>query len=187
MTFGRLLLAFILVPVLELMLLIRIGDMIGVLPTVGLVLLTGFLGAGMARAQGMRALARFRSELAQGRLPEQAALDGISVLAGGILLLTPGILTDALGFALLFPASRRWILRRLRRKLEQGIERGSIRVMTTGGGFGFGATSGFGWSHTRDAGEEVGRRVRGPGGRSVHGDTPDLDPRHGIEVPPDDE
>src|SRR5690606_38668395 len=144
--------------------------------------------AGMARAQGMRALARFQSELAKGRLPQQAALDGVSVLAGGILLLTPGVLTDALGFALLLPASRRWILRRMRRKLEQGIERGTIRVMTTGGGFGFGAASGFGWANARDVEVEDERRLHGPEGRHGHrSDTSDLDPRYGIEVPLDDE
>jgi UPF0716 protein FxsA len=121
--------------------------------------------------EGLRVLYQFQSEMASGRLPGQALLDGISVLIGGAFLLTPGILTDLTGFALLLPLSRRWIQRRVRRSLERGMKDGSIRVVTMG-------TGGFGWPG-------------GPGGAAdagpveSDGERP-LDPRRGIVIEPKD-
>ena len=89
---GRLALLFVVVPIVELMLLIELGQYIGLLPTLGLVMLTGVTGAWLARAEGLRVLVQFQKELASGQLPGQALLDGISVLIGGALLLTPGVL-----------------------------------------------------------------------------------------------
>ena len=132
-TLGRLALLFVVVPIIELMLLIQLGQFIGLMPTLALVVATGIGGATMARAEGLRVLFQFQEELAQGRLPGQAMLDGASILVGGAFLLTPGILTDLLGFSLLFPLSRRWIQRRLRERLEQQIADGSIRVVAMGG------------------------------------------------------
>ncbi len=138
-TLGRLALLFVVVPVIELMLLIQLGQFVGLMPTLALVVATGIGGAAMARAEGLRVLFEFQKELTQGRLPGQAMLDGASVLVGGAFLLTPGVLTDLLGFSLLFPLSRRWIQRWLKKRLEQQIADGSIRVMTMGpGGLGFG-------------------------------------------------
>lgn len=173
---GRLFALFVIVPLLELMLLVRIGQAVGLLPTVGLVLLTGAAGAWLARSEGLRVLYRFQSEVAEGRVPGQAALDGISVLIGGAFLLTPGILTDFVGFALLLPATRRWIQRRVRKRLEQGLKSGSIRVVSfgTGGPFGTGsANRGHG-----AAGGPFDPRGEGPAKPER------LDPRHEIEVPP---
>lgn len=134
MTFlGRLALLFVIVPILELVLLIQLGQVVGLWPTVGLVLLTGVTGAALARLEGMRVLFQFQRELAAGRLPGQALLDGISVLVGGALLLTPGILTDLAGFALLFPPSRRWVQGRVRERLERSLRDGTIRVVSMGG------------------------------------------------------
>jgi UPF0716 protein FxsA len=134
-SFGRLALLFVLVPVLELILLIRMGQVIGFWPTLAIVLVTGWAGAFLARLEGLRVLARFQQELAMGRVPGQAILDGASVLVGGAFLLAPGILTDLAGLALLFPPTRRLIQGWVRRRLERGIMNGSIRVMTmtTGG------------------------------------------------------
>ncbi|MGD8287342.1 MAG: membrane protein FxsA [Gemmatimonadota bacterium] len=177
---GRLALFFIVVPLLELVLLIRIGEWIGLWPTLGLVVTTGVLGAALARAEGLRVLYQFQRELASGKLPGQALLDGISVLIGGAFLLTPGILTDLTGFALLFPVTRRWIQKAARRRLEHGLEQGTIRVVTMGagglggGGFGFGG----------------GSAPRGPGADRQHGVDEDgaaegrLDPSKGIVVEP---
>ena len=137
-TLGRLALLFVVVPIIELMLLIQLGQFIGLMPTLALVVATGIGGAAMARAEGLRVLFQFQEELAQGRLPGQAMLDGASVLVGAAFLLTPGVLTDLLGFSLLFPLSRRWIQRRLRKRLEQQIADGSIRVVAMGPGLGFG-------------------------------------------------
>ncbi len=130
--FGRMALLFVVVPILELMLLIRLGQVVGLLPTLGLVLFTGVAGAALARMEGMRVFFQFQRELASGRLPGQALLDGISVLLGGAFLLTPGILTDLAGLSLLFPPTRRWIQKRVRKRLEKQIAEGSIRVVTMG-------------------------------------------------------
>ena len=136
---SRLALLFVLVPLVELVLLIQLGQLVGLWPTLGLVVATGVVGAVLARAEGLRVLYQSRSELASGRLPGQALLDGISVLVGGAFLLTPGILTDVAGFSLLLPFSRRWLQRRVRRRLERGLEQGTIRIVEMGPGS-------FGWS-----------------------------------------
>jgi UPF0716 protein FxsA len=120
----------VLVPVIELMLLIRMGQLLGFWPTVAFVVLTGWAGATLARREGLRVLARFQQELAMGRIPGQAILDGASVLMGGAFLLAPGVLTDLTGLALLFPPTRRVVQRWVRKRLERGIMSGSIRVMT---------------------------------------------------------
>ncbi|MEE2847235.1 MAG: FxsA family protein [Gemmatimonadota bacterium] len=140
-TLGRLALLFVVVPIIELMLLIELGQLVGIVPTLALVVATGIGGAAMARAEGLRVLFQFQQELAQGRLPGQAMLDGASVLVGGAFLLTPGVLTDLLGFSLLFPLSRRWIQRRLKERLERQIADGSIRVVAMGPGMGFGGAT----------------------------------------------
>lgn len=140
---GRLALLFVIVPILELMLLIQLGQVVGLVPTLLLVMFTGVTGAWLARAEGMRVFFQFQKELASGRLPGQALLDGICVLIGGAFLLTPGVLTDLTGFSLLFPPTRRWIQRRIRARMERGIADGTIRVVDVG--FGAGSTSfGFG-------------------------------------------
>lgn len=163
---GGLALLFILVPILELVILIRLGQFVGLWPTVAIVLLTGFVGAALAKLEGMRVLLQFQRELAGGRLPTQAMLDGLSVMVGGVLLLTPGFLTDIVGLSLLFPPTRRWIQRFVRKRLERGIAEGSIHVV------GMQGTPGFGmWG---------GGQQRGPV------TPPGLDPAKGIVVEPKD-
>lgn len=151
---GRLALLFVVVPILELVLLIQIGQVVGLLPTVALVVLTGVTGAWLARAEGVRVFFQFQQELASGRLPGQAMLDGIAVLVGGAFLLTPGVLTDLAGFSLLLPPTRRWIQRRVRERLERRIADGTIQVVTMGSG------GGFGFSGRTEAGTTPGS---GPG------------------------
>lgn len=157
MTFGRLALLFVVLPILELVILIRLGQLMGLWPTVALVLLTGFAGAALARLEGMRVLLQFQAEVAAGRLPTQAMLDGISVMVGGALLLTPGVLTDFAGLVLLFPPTRRALQRMVSRRLERGIAEGRVHVVSMGGGWGapsghpdFGAGSGPGRRQERD-------------------------------------
>jgi UPF0716 protein FxsA len=134
---SRLAFLFVLVPILELMLLIRVGEWIGFWPTLGIVVVTGVTGAALARAEGMRVFWQFQKELARGRLPGQALQDGIAVLVGGAFLLTPGILTDLTGFTLLFPPTRRWVQKRVRAALERRIRSGAVRFTVMGpGGFG---------------------------------------------------
>jgi UPF0716 protein FxsA len=104
--FLRLLLLFTIVPLTELYLLVKLGTVIGVAPTVGLVILTGVLGAWLARVQGLGVVRRLRADLEQGRMPTEALLDGLLILVAGAVLLTPGLLTDAMGFFLLVPQGR---------------------------------------------------------------------------------
>lgn len=125
---ARLAFLFILVPILELALLIRVGNLMGFWPTIALVAATGIAGAWLARREGLRAFARFREQLASGRVPEEAALDGVCILLGGAFLLTPGILTDLWGLSLVLPFSRRWLQKRLRAAARRRIEDGTIQA-----------------------------------------------------------
>jgi UPF0716 protein FxsA len=187
---GRLALLFIVVPILELMLLIRLGEVVGLLPTLALVVFTGVTGAWLARAEGLRVFLQFQRELASGRLPGQALMDGICVLIGGAFLLTPGVLTDFAGFSLLFPPTRRWMQRRIRKRLERGIADGSVRVVTMGSfgarGFGFGASDFGGGAAGGDAGAdgtvEIGRRPRADGGGRSRPAPPGMDPSKQIVI-----
>ena len=97
---------FIGIPLIEIYLFIQVGGAIGVWSTIGLVILTAFIGTALLRQQGLATLARAQSELDRQQLPVRELFDGVCLLVGGLLLLTPGFLTDALGFALLIPPLR---------------------------------------------------------------------------------
>jgi len=124
----RLFLLFSVVPVIEIWLLIKVGRVIGALPTVGLLLVISFTGAWLARTQGLRLVTAIRDELAAGRLPAAHLLDGAMILAGGILLLTPGFFTDFLGIFFLVPATRTLLKRWLGSRLERSLSRGTITI-----------------------------------------------------------
>jgi UPF0716 protein FxsA len=118
--FVRLLLQFTAVPLVELFLLVKMGTVVGVGPTIALVIFTGVLGAWLARQQGLGVLHRLRVELAEGRLPADALIDGLLILVAGAVLLTPGLLTDALGFVLLVPPSRAVVRRIVAARFARG-------------------------------------------------------------------
>ncbi|MDW7711366.1 MAG: FxsA family protein [Deferrisomatales bacterium] len=122
--FARLVLLFTVVPALEIYLLVRVGSAVGALNTVLLIVATGVVGAHYARLQGFQVIGRLQESLREGRPPGEEIVDGALLLVGGALLLTPGFLTDGLGFSLIFPATRtRWKLlfvEWLRRKVERG-------------------------------------------------------------------
>lgn len=122
--FLRILALFVLLPLVELALLLQVGRLIGLGWTLALVIATGFLGATLARRQGLRAWLAIQVELQRGRMPGGALVDGLLILIGGIVLLTPGILTDLAGFALLIPGTRAIVKRLLRRRFERAIDRG---------------------------------------------------------------
>ena len=122
----KLLLLFIVVPAVELILLIEIGQLVGTLPTIALIIFTGVLGAFLARRQGVRVLARMRTELQAGQLPANSIFDGVIILVAGAFLMTPGILTDTVGFLCLIPASRRLIKRLVWSRLERRIRDGQM-------------------------------------------------------------
>ena len=102
---------FIVVPVVELYVIIEVGGAIGVLPTIGLLLLDSIVGAALVRHQGRAVWNRFNRALAENRLPARETFDGAMVILGGALLLTPGFITDVFGLALLIPPSRALVRR----------------------------------------------------------------------------
>ena len=116
--FKRLFLLFLLIPLLELYLLLEIGGVIGAVPTVLLTIFTAILGAAFIRWQGLNALRSMQEKLRYGEPPAVEVVTGVSLLIAGALLLTPGFLTDTIGFLLLIPAVRQaifgyWLLRNL--------------------------------------------------------------------------
>ena len=123
------LLLFVAVPLLELALLLGLARLTSPWVTLGTVLVTGVVGGWLARREGLRTLARFRADTAAGRLPADPLLDGAMVLVAGAFLLTPGILTDAAGFALLIPGVRRAVRSGLKGYLAHRV---SVRVLGPG-------------------------------------------------------
>lgn len=123
MPIGRLLfLAFLLIPLLEIYVLIQVGYAIGALTTVVLVVLTALAGAVMIRAQGMATLTRARASLDRGEIPAGELFEGLCLLVAGVALLTPGFVTDALGFLFLIPGIRRSLILAL-------MHAGAVRVV----------------------------------------------------------
>lgn len=115
---------FILVPILEIWLFVLSGRYIGLLPTLAIVLLMSFVGAWLAKREGIGVWNKAQESMRSGRLPGEELLEGVCVLAGGLLLLTPGYLTDATGLILLIPSVRKKVVRRLRRWLKERLTKG---------------------------------------------------------------
>jgi len=126
--FIKLLIIFVFVPVMELYILIEAGRMIGIGATVGLIMLTGVAGAWLARSQGLEILKRIQQETANGQMPAQTLIDGALILVGGLLLLTPGFFTDALGFSFLVPITRELWRKGLSAWLEKQVRQGSVTI-----------------------------------------------------------
>ncbi len=127
MRFLFLALAFILIPIIELVLLIRIGVMIGPLATAALVVVMGIIGAYLAKRAGLHTLHEARLSMAEGKVPGDQIIDGLLIFAAGILLITPGILTDCVGFALLVPGIRTVARQYVKYKLYQMVSNGSVK------------------------------------------------------------
>ncbi len=123
--FARLLILFTVVPLIELALLIKLGNIIGLWPTIFIVIATGVLGAALARSQGTQVISAIRAEVAEGRPPTESLINGLLVLVGGVVLLTPGLLTDLLGFSLLIPFTRNRLKKKLQSRLRKYAERSS--------------------------------------------------------------
>ncbi len=103
----RLMVIFIIVPLIELLIIIKIGNELGFWPALALVVIPGLLGAVMARSQGKAVFSRVKSEIAKGRLPGVQIIDGMLIFFGGVLLITPGVVTDLLGLTVLLPGVRK--------------------------------------------------------------------------------
>ncbi|MBN1604349.1 MAG: FxsA family protein [Chitinispirillaceae bacterium] len=119
--FRTLLLAFTIIPLIELYLIITIGTYIGVWNTIFIVFFTGVLGAWLAHRQGLSVLSRIKSILSMGKMPTDELIDGVMILIAGILLITPGVLTDLTGIFLLIPVFRMKIKLILKKRIRQWI------------------------------------------------------------------
>lgn len=106
---GIFLLLFIILPIVEMAILIKVGTMIGALNTIGLVLLTAVIGAALLKQQGLATLLRANQRINSGELPAKEVAEGLILAVGGALLLTPGFVTDTIGFLCLIPGSRHWL------------------------------------------------------------------------------
>ncbi len=148
--FPLLLILFIAVPIVEIFAIIQVGQAIGVLPTIALLIADSILGSILMRSQGRAAWRRFNAAIAEGRVPAREVLDGVLVIFGGALLLTPGFVTDVFGIAFLLPPTRALVRRVL-------VRRFAGRMVV-------GAPPGRG-----------GRR--GPGDADVEGSATEVDPR----------
>ena len=130
-----LLLLFVVVPAVELYLLIVIGARMGVLATIGLIIITGMIGWSLVKAQGVSTLRRIQAETAEGRLPAVEMVAGLCLLGAGLLLITPGFLTDTVGFLALVPPLRRAVAKRLMKRFQ-------VKVMGSAGFGGPGVAAG---------------------------------------------
>ncbi|MCD6676663.1 FxsA family protein [Vibrio cholerae] len=127
--FPILLFLFIAVPVIEIALFIQVGGVLGVWPTIALVLLTAIVGASLVRSQGLQTLLTVQQRLAQGQLPAQQILEGVMLAVAGVLLLIPGFFTDILGMLVLLPAPRAYFAKQLMSRVVVG------NIHASGAGF----------------------------------------------------
>jgi len=155
-----LVLLFVVVPIAELYVIIQVGEAIGVLPTIALLIVDSVLGSILMRSQGRAAWRRFNAAVAEGRMPHREVLDGVLVIFGGALLLTPGFLSDILGIVLLLPPTR---------ALLRGVVGRRIlpRIVVSGLGS-------FGGTGRADG---TRRRPAGADGADVEGTATEVDPR----------
>ncbi len=139
--FSKLLILFTVIPIIELSLLIPLGQQIGTMPTLGIIAFTAIAGAWLGKSQGSAAWRRIQSELATGSLPGDSILDGLAVLLASAFLVTPGVLTDFAGFILLIPFTRAPIRRFVRKRFDSWFTQGGGGVYSSFGG----GHAGFGW------------------------------------------
>ena len=133
---ALLFLLFVVLPAIELSLLIEIGSRIGTMETLALIVVTGMVGASLARYQGLQVLRNVEMETAQGRLPGAALVDGMIILVAAALLVTPGILTDVAGFLCLVPFTRQVFKSLLWRWFEDRVRKGGANMTVHFGGRG---------------------------------------------------
>jgi UPF0716 protein FxsA len=115
------LIMFVAMPIIEIAVLLRIGSALGWFPTLAIVILTAILGTTMLRQQGLATLNIAKQRMSSGEMPAQQLLEGVILMIGGVLLLTPGFVTDAFGFACLIPFSRRWLAARIAARSVAGF------------------------------------------------------------------
>ena len=124
--FGYLILLFTVLPALELAILIRVGAYIGVGNTLSMIILTGIAGASLARYQGFTVMRNIQNSLNKGEMPTNEMLDGLMIFCGGVVLLTPGFITDLLGFFLLIPLTRSLIKLWVKKNIQNMTANGQV-------------------------------------------------------------
>ncbi|MEH7300423.1 FxsA family protein [Neobacillus drentensis] len=122
-------LLIIVIPAIDIGVLLLSGKTIGVWPTIAIIILTGVLGAYMAKREGLQTIRRAREQLRYGEIPSEAVLDGICIIIGGTLLITPGFVTDLTGFLLLFPLTRRPFKYLIKNLWRKSIDKGNIEII----------------------------------------------------------
>jgi len=133
---------FIVMPILEIALLLRVGDAFGWVPTLLIVIATALLGSAMLRQQGLATLAKARTRMDSGEMPAQQLLEGLLIMIGGVLLLTPGFVTDGFGFVCLIPVTRQWMAARLSARAMVGFSAAARGPTAAGGASPHGQTRG---------------------------------------------
>ncbi len=126
--FRWMVLSMVVIPALEIWILLETGRLIGGWQTFALIVVMGFVGAYLAKREGRRVLEYARGELARGVIPTSSILDGICIFAGGLLMLTPGFLSDVLGIVLVFPATRFLFKGMLLKFIQRKIDSGQFRL-----------------------------------------------------------
>ena len=121
-----LLFLFILFPILEMVVLIKVGGIIGALNTVGLVLLSAFIGVDVIRRQGFRTALRARQKMAAGELPAMEVMENLAIAIGGVMMIIPGFISDGVGAALLIPPLRRWLIGRWMKGFGIKVQQSSV-------------------------------------------------------------
>ncbi|WP_372651599.1 FxsA family protein [Halobacteriovorax sp.] len=139
--FPILVLLFTVIPAIEIYLLFSIGAQIGGLNTLAVVILTGVVGASLAKSQGLAILGSIQNDLNRGALPTTQLMHGLLVFGGGLLLLTPGFLTDIIGLSMVFPGTRHILIIFLKDYFEKAIKSGNIKFASFGSGGGFSYSS----------------------------------------------
>ena len=124
----KLFLAFTIIPVLEIYLLIKLGSFLGALNTVIIVILTGIIGAYLAKLEGLHTMTKVREALNRGEMPAEGMLDALLILVAGIVLLTPGFLTDIAGLLILIPQTRLLFKRWLRKKFDEWTQSQQMHI-----------------------------------------------------------
>ncbi|WOH36994.1 FxsA family protein [Thalassotalea fonticola] len=123
--FKVLFLLFIVMPIVEIMVLMNVGSLIGALPTIAIVILTAWVGAAMVRQQGMATYQSVQNKLAQGQVPSDEIIAAMLLLVAGVLLLTPGFITDGFGLLLLWPASRGVMVKAVQQQMAKSKASGA--------------------------------------------------------------
>jgi len=167
---------FVGIPLAEIALFVTIGGQIGVLPTIAIVILTAIAGAWLVRLQGLETLNRARADIDRNVMPTGAMSEGLAILVAGAFLLTPGFLTDTIGFALLIPPARRSIIRWIGGWLAARV---TVVNMDGRGGY-----SGATYSGGAYPGGEASHGGRGKSGDIIDGEFTEIDPD--TEEDPDD-